>query len=82
VTAAGPDGFDVVADAPTVVRQRYTPYYRAAGGCVTRAADGWTKVAPTSAGAVRVRARFGLGGRGTDGCRAVLDDPGQRVSSR
>jgi hypothetical protein len=82
VTAAGPDGFDVVTSKPTVVRQRFTPYYRSDGGCVTRAADGWTKVAPTRAGAVRVRARFGLGERGPDGCRAVLTDPGQRVSSR
>jgi hypothetical protein len=82
VTAAGPDGFDVVTSKPTVVRQRFTPYYRSDGGCVTRAADGWTKVAPTRAGAVRVRARFGLGGRGPDGCGAVLTDPGQRVSSR
>jgi hypothetical protein len=82
VTAAGPDGFDVVADRPTVVRQRFTPYYRAAGGCVTATTDGWTRVAPTRAGAVQVRARFGLGGRGPGGCGAVLTDPGQRVSAR
>jgi hypothetical protein len=81
VTAAGPDGFDVVTSRPTVVRQRYTPYYRSVGGCVTRAADGWTKVSPTSAGPVRVRARFGLGGRGADGCRAVLTDPGRPVKA-
>jgi hypothetical protein len=82
VTAAGPDGFDVVAARPTVVRQRFTPYYRADGGCVTATADGWTKVAPSGTGAVKVRARFGLGGRGPDGCGAVLTDPGQRVSAR
>jgi hypothetical protein len=82
VTAAGPDGFDVVASKPTVVRQRYTPYWRSAGGCVTRAADGWTKVSPSGKGAVEVRARFGLGGRGPNGCGAILTDPGQRVSSR
>jgi hypothetical protein len=81
VTAAGPDGFDVVTSRPTVVRQRYTPYYRSVGGCVTRAADGWTKVSPTSSGPVRVRARFGLGGRGADGCRAVLTDPGRPVKA-
>jgi hypothetical protein len=82
VTAAGPDGFDVVAARPTVVRQRFTPYYRADGGCVTATADGWTKVAPSGTGAVKVRARFGLGGRGPDGCGAVLTDPGRRVSAR
>jgi hypothetical protein len=82
VTAAGPDGFDVVASRPTVVRQRFTPYYRSDGACVTAAADGWTNVVPTRAGAVRVRARFGLGGRGPDGCGAVLTDPVRRVSSR
>jgi hypothetical protein len=82
ITAAGPDGFDVVTSKPTVVRQRFTPYYRSDSGCVTPAADGWTKVAPTRAGPVRVRARFGLGGRGPGGCGAVLTDPVRRVSSR
>jgi hypothetical protein len=81
ITAAGPDGFDVMASGPTVVRQRYTPYYRSQGGCVTRAAGGWTKVRPDGTGEVRVRARFGLGSRGADGCAAVLTDPGRLVSS-
>jgi hypothetical protein len=82
ITAAGPNGFDVEAAAPTVVRQRFTPYWRADGACVTRAADGWTQVAPTRKGAVRVRARFHLGGRGPDGCGGVLRDPVRRVSNR
>jgi hypothetical protein len=63
VTAARPGGFDVVAARPTVVRQRWTRYWRAAGACVTQAPGGWTRVAPQRPGAtVRVRARFGLGG--------------------
>jgi hypothetical protein len=75
LTAAGPDGFDVLATRPTVVRQRFTRYFRAPGACVTRAPGGWTRVAPTlSRGPVRVRARFDLDE--DDGCAAV------RVSSR
>jgi hypothetical protein len=82
VTAAGPTSFDVVTTAdPTVVRQRFTPYWRSDGACVTRTADGWTRVAPVRAGAVQVRARFRLGRDGR-GCSDVLADPGQRVSSR
>jgi hypothetical protein len=49
---------------------------------VTQAPGGWTRVSPTGAGEVEVRAQFGLGRRGADGCRAVLADPGRRVSSR
>jgi hypothetical protein len=82
VVAAGPDGFDVVTSKPTVVRQRYTPYWRSAGGCVSRSADGWTRVSPTGSGEVRVRARFGLGRGSAKGCGAVLAAPGPRVSSR
>jgi hypothetical protein len=62
IVAAGPDGFDVVADGPTVVRQRWTPYWRADGACVTEADGGWTRVTPAQGGAVRVRARFHLDG--------------------
>jgi hypothetical protein len=81
VTAAGPNGFDVVTTArPTVVRQRFTPYWRSDGACVTRTPDGWTRVAPARAGAVQVRARFRLGRDGR-GCSDVLSDPGQVVSS-
>jgi hypothetical protein len=78
VTAAGPDGFDVVAHRATVVRQRWTPYWRADGACLTRAPGDWTRVVPARSGTVRVRARFGLGG----GCGGVLADAGRRVSSR
>jgi hypothetical protein len=61
VTATRPDGFDVVAARPTVVRQRFTPWYRATGARLTPTADGWTRVAPARPGiAVEVRARFGL----------------------
>jgi hypothetical protein len=62
VVAAGPDGFDVVAAGPTVVRQRWTPYWRADGACVGEAAGGWTRVTPEQGGEVRVRARFHLDG--------------------
>jgi hypothetical protein len=82
VTAAGPNGFDVVASRPTVVRQRYTPYWSSAGACVSPTPDGWTRVAPTRGGAVRVRARFGLTASDRDACRGVLAAPGRRVSSR
>jgi hypothetical protein len=82
VTAAGPTSFDVVTTArPTVVRQRFTPYWRSDGACVTRTPDGWTRVAPVRAGAVRVRARFRLRRDGR-ACSDVLGDPGRRVSSR
>jgi hypothetical protein len=60
IVAAGPEGFEVVAAGPTVVRQRYTPYWRAEGGCVRRARGGWTEVEPQGPGRVRVRATFAL----------------------
>jgi hypothetical protein len=82
MVAAGPDGFDVMASKPTIVRQRFTPYYRSQGGCVTRAAGGWTKVTPYGSGEVRVRARFGLDDHGIGGCAPTLVGPVQRVSSR
>ena len=75
--AAPPDGFDVVAPERTVVRQRYTRYWHASGGCVRPAPDGWTEVIPDGAARVRVRAAFALPltGRG----RACAAPP---VSSR
>jgi len=60
VVAAGPEGFDVVTDHRTVVRQRYTPYWRATGGCVRPAPGGWTEVDPHGPARVRVRAAFAL----------------------
>jgi hypothetical protein len=60
VVAAGPEGFDVVTDHRTVVRQRYTPYWRATGGCVRRAPGGWTEVDPNGPARVEVRASFAL----------------------
>jgi hypothetical protein len=77
LTAAGPDGFDVVTRRATLVRQRYTPYYRATGGCVSRGPEGWTRVTPDGTGrAVRVRARFDLEDLAVGECEAV------RASSR
>jgi hypothetical protein len=81
VTAAGPTSFDVVTSRPTVVRQRFTPYWRSDSACVTRTHDGWTKVAPARPGAVEVQARFRFG-RGGRPCTELLADPGRRVSSR
>jgi hypothetical protein len=60
VTAAGPNGFAVHADGPTVVRERWTRYWRAQDGCVAPAPGGWTRVTPARPGTVRVRARFAL----------------------
>jgi hypothetical protein len=60
VVAAGPRGFDVIAAGRTVVRQRYTPYWRALGGCVRRAPGGWTEVDPSGLARVKVRAQFTL----------------------
>jgi hypothetical protein len=72
ITASGPDGFDVRASGPTVVREHYTRYWRWAGACLTRAPGGWTRVDPTRTGPVRVRARFGLGSPSGTGCAATL----------
>jgi hypothetical protein len=60
VVAAGPEGFEVETPGPTVVRQRFTPYWRATGGCVRRAEGGWTEVEPLGGERVRVRAEFAL----------------------
>jgi hypothetical protein len=71
-----------VTSAPTIVRQRFTPYWHADGACVTPGPEGWTKVAPNRRGAVHVRARFSLGSGDANGCGAALAAPGRRVSSR
>ena len=60
MVAAGPEGFDVVTDHRTVVRQRYTPYWQATGGCVRPAPGGWTEVDPHGPAPVKVRAAFTL----------------------
>jgi hypothetical protein len=56
VTAALPNGFDVDARGPTVVRQRYTRWWRSTTACVTRAPGGWTRVTPVDSEHVQVRA--------------------------
>jgi hypothetical protein len=61
--AAGPNWFEVLATRSTVVRYRYTPYWQTADACVSRAAGGWTRVAPLEEdGVVLVQARFGIEG--------------------
>jgi hypothetical protein len=58
VTAAGPDGFEVESRGTTVVRQRWTRWWRSDGACVSRAPGGWTRVTPVRRGPVRVRAEL------------------------
>jgi hypothetical protein len=66
VLQAGPAGFEVESGGPTVVRQRYTRYWRSDGACLSRAPGGWTRVTPMRGGRVEVHAGFGLG-RGKSG---------------
>ncbi len=65
VIAADPDGFEVETGGTTVVRQRYTRWWRSEGACVSRAPGGWTRVTPVrdggAGGAVSVRAGFPRG---------------------
>ena len=72
VLRAGPAGFEVESGGPTVVRQRYTRYWRSDGACVSRAPGGWTKVTPVRRGPVRVHAGFGLGDPSGPRCPEVL----------
>jgi hypothetical protein len=60
VLAVGPNWFMVDVKKSTVVRYRYTGYWSASNACVSRAADGWTRVVPDEPGVVIVQARFGL----------------------
>jgi hypothetical protein len=70
VTAALPNGFDVDAGGPTIVRQRYTRWWRSDAACVSEAPGGWTRVTPMRSGPVRVRAGLPTGD-GPD-CRGAL----------
>jgi len=70
VLAAGPDGFEVESGGPTVVRQRWTRWWRSDGACVSEAPGGWTRVTPVRSGPVRVRAELEADG-GPD-CGAAL----------
>jgi hypothetical protein len=74
--AAGPNGFEVRSSGPTVVRQRFTRYWRATGGCVSRAPGGWTRVDPTQPGPVVVRAHFALSEPTAPSCGATLSSSG------
>ncbi len=56
VTAALPNGFDVDAHGPTIVRQRYTRWWHSSTACMSRAPGGWTRVTPVGSDHVRVRA--------------------------
>ena len=70
VTAADPNGFEVESGGPTVVRQRWTRWWRSDGACVSEAPGGWTRVTPVRGGRVRVRAELEADG-GPD-CTATL----------
>jgi hypothetical protein len=63
VTAALPNGFDVDTSHPTVVRQRYTRWWRSSTACMSEAPGGWTRITPVGSDHVRVRAglRPGVG---------------------
>jgi hypothetical protein len=72
VTRIAPQSFTlrVLRAGFTLVRVRFTPYWRVSGGqgCVMRARDGWTLVYALNAGTVRVDASF-------DPRRALDSDP-------
>jgi hypothetical protein len=70
VTAADPAGFEVETGGPTIVRQRYTRWWRSEAACVSRAPGGWTRVTPVRTGRVRVRAGL-RPGDGPDCTQAV-----------
>jgi len=67
LTGLSADGFVVTMPQPGsfTVRVRWTPYWRvvAGEGCLSEAADGWTRLSSNSPGEVRVRARFSPGAR-------------------
>jgi hypothetical protein len=70
VTEVQPNGFDVDTHGPTVVRQRYTRWWRSGSACLTRAPGGWTRVTPVGSDHIEVRAGLGPGG-GPDCAGAV-----------
>jgi hypothetical protein len=69
MVAADPTGFELETSGPTVVRQRYTRWWRSTGACVSKAPGGWTRVTPLHPGLIRVRAE--IGGKGAD-CNAAV----------
>jgi hypothetical protein len=69
VLATGPNWFEVDATRPTIVRQRYTPYWQTSDACLRRAPGGWTEIDPARGASVLVvRARFELGRGHPQGC--------------
>jgi hypothetical protein len=62
VTRIAPQSFTLRVPRPgfTLVRIRFTPYWRVTSGrgCVQRATDGWTLVYAPTAGTVRIDASF------------------------
>jgi hypothetical protein len=79
IVAADPEGFEVVAPERTIVRQRWTRYWRAEGACVRRAPGGWTEVRPEGSELVRVTARFTLplGARGGNCSSSAVESAGR-----
>jgi hypothetical protein len=76
VLAARPDGFEVESGGPTVVRQRWTRWWRSEAACVSEAPGGWTRVTPVRSGPVRVRAELEADG-GPDCAAASLAGGGR-----
>jgi hypothetical protein len=70
VTAARPNGFDVDAHGPTIVRQRWTRWWRSPTACVSKAPGGWTRVTPVDSDHVQVRA--GLRPEGGPDCTGAI----------
>ena len=64
VTQMRLDGLTLTAPRPltTVVRVRFTPYWRLTGGpgCVSEAPGGWTRVRLDRAGSARLETRFSI----------------------
>jgi len=73
---AGPTWFELDANKPTVVRQRYTRYWSTRGACVRKAPGGWTEVDPGDSGVILVQARFGIDKRSDRGCKEQLSAGG------
>jgi hypothetical protein len=63
VTRLGGQSFDVYFSRPgqSLVRVRFTPYWRAAGACVSRGAGGFTDVSAGRRGVVHVTIAFAVG---------------------
>lgn len=80
----GSDSFTVAADRPgsVLIRVHYTPFWTPPlGACVTRAADGFTRLLVPAAGRYEVRATWSVGAalrRSDEGCAPGAVGPAPR----